>query len=107
MTTDPPVLPMTPTLAWGIPTAPVKATPAGIAAGIAFGLATRTGPDEGPTTAVVAPIPAIPVVPATVIEGPESKTGRALENAYKYCPSGNVTRQISKWENWKIKNTRG
>ena len=39
------------------------------------------------------------------IEGPESRTGRALENAYKYCPSGNVTRQISKWENWKVKNT--
>ena len=36
---------------------------------------------------------------ATIIEGPESRTGRALENAYKYCPSGNVTRQISKSEN--------
>ena len=34
-----------------------------------------------------------------LIEGPESRTGQALENAYKYCPSGNVTRQISKSEN--------
>ena len=32
------------------------------------------------------------------IDGLESTTGRALENAYKYCPSGNVTRQISKSE---------
>ena len=30
-----------------------------------------------------------------IIEGPESRTDRALENAYKYCPSRNVTRQIS------------
>ena len=35
----------------------------------------------------------------TLIEGPESRTGRALENTYKYCPSRNVTHQISKWEN--------
>ena len=27
---------------------------------------------------------------------PESSTGRALENAYKYSPNDNVTRQISK-----------
>ena len=43
---------------------------------------------------------------ATEIEGQESRTGRALENAYKYCPSGNGTRQISKSENWKIKKYR-
>ena len=45
--------------------------------------------------------------PQNTIEDPESRTGRTLENAYKYCPSRNVTRQISKWENLKIKNTGG
>ena len=39
-----------------------------------------------------------------LIEGPESKIGRALENAYKYYPIGNVTDQISKSENRKIRN---
>ena len=39
-----------------------------------------------------------------IIEAPESRTGGALEKAL-YCPSGNVTRQISKTENWRIKDT--
>ena len=39
----------------------------------------------------------------SLIEAPESRTGRALENAYKYCPSGYVTCQISKLKNIKVR----
>ena len=35
----------------------------------------------------------IPDLRNSKIKSPEIRIGRALENAYKFCPSGNVTRQ--------------
>ena len=32
------------------------------------------------------------IIHSTIIEAAESRTGRALENAFKYCRSGNLTR---------------
>ena len=40
-----------------------------------------------------------------IIEGPNQRMGRALENAEKYRPSCDVTRESLKSENKKIKNT--
>ena len=57
-----------------------------------IGVATRFHFSNSPTFALVS-------TRISLTEGLESRTGRALENAYKHCPSGNVTRQSSILEN--------